>query len=297
SSDGRHEVRVSVDLIGYEARKYCDRQLVDTKSFDSLGSMVCQYLSQLDLNELIRLSQEEIERAGRNNYMDCVNAILQAVIENFDGQSLSFSAPEGPVVKFGEDCLEYTLATMINRMPDTVSVRPENREWAVSITPDVWQTDRFDFLGTIRLESGVRTDTIEFLGPMLSVFADYARQYIDDLRENEKRDVIRYAEGKMIDPEKQEIYDFADRLDRLEGSFDVMKYLKKMDDRGISCWDNVQHYYDLLAAGDLTEIRELLNTVMLVPDDSGRASMARVMTEELNERERDFSRGTAEAAR
>lgn len=63
-TDQEIPIQVNVDLVNYRVERYLDGQFLERRQYDSLGAMIQNELIDLTFDDLISVSEEELESIG-----------------------------------------------------------------------------------------------------------------------------------------------------------------------------------------------------------------------------------------
>ena len=176
--DGELSLQVNVDLEGYKIERELDGKPLDTRQYGSLQELIENELECLDFQELVAVSDAEIQtalaaaekaatfaelpvyrqnaayarehgeleqyRVSRQANIACKEAIEQAVYQNYDGKRLHDGTAAKVMQQFGTERVMYVLANTVQQKEWDGRFNFYNKEWAktVDIPPN---PDSFGF--------------------------------------------------------------------------------------------------------------------------------------------------------
>ena len=176
--DGELSLQVNVDLEGYKIERELDGKPLDARQYNSLQELIENELECLDFQELVAVSDAEIQtalaaaekaatfaelpvyrqnaayarehgeleqyRVSRQANIACKEAIEQAVYQNYDGKRLRDGTAAKVIQQFGTERVMYVLANTIQQKEWDGRFNFYNKEWAktVDIPPN---PDSFGF--------------------------------------------------------------------------------------------------------------------------------------------------------
>ena len=176
--DGELSLQVNVDLEGYKIERELDGKPLDARQYNSLQELIENELECLDFQELVAVSDAEIQtalaaaekaatfaelpvyrqnaayarehgeleqyRVSRQANIACKEAIEQAVYQNYDGKRLRDGTAAKVMQQFGTERVMYVLANTIQQKEWDGRFNFYNKEWAktVDIPPN---PDSFGF--------------------------------------------------------------------------------------------------------------------------------------------------------
>ena len=141
-------------------------------------------------------AQKELEQAQakleRDTKVYCKDAIDRAIAENFDGYRLPKGTAEGVIKDYGIERVSYVLANTIMHRRQEERISPENKEWAMSITPYAVYESR---------------DIVAASHPaVLNGFINQARRYIE-----QEKELAALAEAEQAqEPEQNDVSDISE---------------------------------------------------------------------------------------
>ena len=171
-------LQVHVDLEGYKIERELDGKPLDTRQYSSLQELIENELEGLDFQELVAVSDAEIQaalasakkeaafaelpvyrqnaayasehgeleqyRVSHQANIACKEAIEQSIDQNYDGSRLAKGSADKVMQKFGSERVMYVLANTIQQKGWDGRFHPYNKDWAktVDIPPN---PDSFGF--------------------------------------------------------------------------------------------------------------------------------------------------------
>ena len=176
--DGELSLQVNVDLEGYKIERELDGKPLDVRQYASLDELIENELECLDFQELVAVSNAEIQialaaakketafaelpvyrqnaayarehgeleqyRVSHQTNIACKEAIEQAVYQNYDGKRLFDGMAAKVMQQFGTERVMYVLANTVQQKEWDGRFNFYNKEWAktVDIPPN---PDSFGF--------------------------------------------------------------------------------------------------------------------------------------------------------
>ena len=178
--DGELPLQVNVDLEGYKIERELDGKPLDVRQYPSLDELIENELECLDFQELVAVSDAEIQmaraaaekaaaftelpvyrqnaayasehgeleqyRVSRQANIACKEAIEQAVYQNYDGKHLLDGTAAKVMQQFGTERVMYVLANTIQQKEWDGRFNYYNKEWAKTVdippNPDAFGFDR-----------------------------------------------------------------------------------------------------------------------------------------------------------
>ena len=171
-------LQVHVDLERYKIERELDGRPLDTRQYSSLQELIENELEGLDFQELVAVSDAEIQAAlasakkeaafaelpvyrqnaayasehgeleqccvSHQANIACKEAIEQSIDQNYDGRRLAKGTADKVMQKFGTERVMYVLANTIQQKGWDGRFHPYNKDWAktVDIPPN---PDSFGF--------------------------------------------------------------------------------------------------------------------------------------------------------
>ena len=171
-------LQVHVDLEGYKIERKLDGKPLDARQYSSLQELIENELEGLDFQELVAVSDAEIQaalasakkeaafaelpvyrqnaayasehgeleqyRVSHQANIACKEAIEQSIDQNYDGRRLAKGTADKVMQKFGPERVMYVLAYTIQQKGWDGRFHPYNKDWArtVDIPPN---PDSFGF--------------------------------------------------------------------------------------------------------------------------------------------------------
>ena len=171
-------LQVHVDLGGYKIERELDGRSLDVRQYSSLQELIENELEGLDFQELVAVSDAEIQaalasakkeaafaelpvyrqnaayasehgeleqyRVSHQANIACKEAIEQSIDQNYDGRRLAKGTADKVMQKFGPERVMYVLAYTIQQKGWDGRFHPYNKDWAktVDIPPN---PDSFGF--------------------------------------------------------------------------------------------------------------------------------------------------------
>ena len=171
-------LQVHVDLEGYKIERELDSKPLDVRQYGSLQELIENELEGMDFQELVAVSDAEIQaalasakkeaafaelpvyrqnaayarehgeleqyRVSRRANIACKEAIEQSIDQNYDGRRLAKGTADKVMQKFGTERVMYVLANTIQQKGWDGRFHPYNKDWAktVDIPPN---PDSFGF--------------------------------------------------------------------------------------------------------------------------------------------------------
>ena len=171
-------LQVHVDLEGYKIERELDGKPLDARQYSSLQELIENELEGLDFQELVAVSDAEIQaalasakkeaafaelpvyrqnaayasehgeleqyRVSHQANIACKEAIEQSIDQNYDGRRLAKGTADKVMQKFGTERVMYVLANTIQQKGWDGRFHPYNKDWAktVDIPPN---PDSFGF--------------------------------------------------------------------------------------------------------------------------------------------------------
>lgn len=164
-ADDEIPIQVNVDLEHYRIDRFLDDTPLESWQYDSLDSLVNDELENLDFNDLIFVTGQELEsvqrpepekpeavplyphtadyarehgeldqyRASNRANVQCKEAIEAAVREHFDGMHLSHDAASGVIQTYGLERVMHVLANTVQLHGWDNRYSRRNKEWADTI--------------------------------------------------------------------------------------------------------------------------------------------------------------------
>ena len=165
--DGELPLQVNVDLEGYKIERELDGKPLDVRQYASLDELIENELECLDFQELVAVSNAEIQialaaakkettfaelpvyrqnaayarehgeleqyRVSRQANIACKEAIEQAVYQNYDGKRLHDGTAAKVMQQFGTERVMYVLANTIQQKEWDGRFNYYNKEWAKTV--------------------------------------------------------------------------------------------------------------------------------------------------------------------
>ena len=178
--DGELPLQVNVDLEGYKIERELDGKPLDVRQYGSLQELIENELECLDFQELVAVSDAEIQmaraaaekaaafaelsvyrqnaayarehgeleqyRVSRQANIACKAAIEQAVYQNYDGKRLRDGTAAKVMQQFGAERVMYVLANTVQQKEWDGRFNFYNKEWAKTVdippNPDAFGFER-----------------------------------------------------------------------------------------------------------------------------------------------------------
>ena len=173
-------LQVHVDLEGYKIERELDGKPLDARQYSSLQELIENELEGLDFQELVAVSDAEIQaalasakkeaafaelpvyrqnaayarehgeleqyRVSHQANIACKEAIEQSIDQNYDGRRLAKGTADKVMQKFGPERVMYVLAYTIQQKGWDGRLHPCNKDWAKTVdippNPDAFGFER-----------------------------------------------------------------------------------------------------------------------------------------------------------
>ena len=227
--DRELSLQVNVDLEGYKIERELDGKPLDVRQYASLDELIENELECLDFQELVAVSNAEIQialaaakketafaelpvyrqnaayarehgeleqyRTSRQANIACKEAIEQAVCQNYDGKCLLDGTAAKVMQQFGTERVMYVLANTIQQKEWDGRFNFYNKEWAktVDIPPNP------DSFGVERNSEFV----VDSHAGLTDLFVSQARREAEHQPRLSVREQIERAREKAVRAEKK----------------------------------------------------------------------------------------------
>ena len=222
-------LQVHVDLEGYKIERELDGKPLDVRQYGSLQELIENELECLDFQELVAVSDAEIQtalaaaekaatfaelpvyrqnaayarehgeleqyRTSRQANIACKEAIEQAVYQNYDGKRLLDGTAAKVMQQFGTERVMYVLANTIQQKEWDGRFNYYNKEWAktVDIPPN---PDSFGFERNSEF-------VVDSHSGLTDLFVSQARREAEHQPRLSVREQIERAREKAVRAEKK----------------------------------------------------------------------------------------------
>ena len=216
-------LQVHVDLEGYKIERKLDGKPLDARQYSSLQELIENELEGLDFQELVAVSDAEIQaalasakkesafaelpvyrqnaayarehgeleqyRVSRRANIACKEAIEQSIDQNYDGSRLAKGSADKVMQKFGSERVMYVLANTIQQKGWDGRFHPYNKDWAktVDIPPN---PDSFGFERNCEF-------VVDSHAGLTDLFVSQARREVERQPRLSVREQIERAQEKM----------------------------------------------------------------------------------------------------
>ena len=216
-------LQVHVDLEGYKIERELDGKPLDVRQYGSLQELIENELEGLDFQELVAVSDAEIQaalasakkeaafaelpvyrqnaaharehgeleqyRVSHQANIACKEAIEQSIDQNYDGSRLAKGSADKVMQKFGSERVMYVLANTIQQKGWDGRFHPYNKDWAktVDIPPN---PDSFGFERNCEF-------VVDSHAGLTDLFVSQARREVERQPRLSVREQIERAQEKM----------------------------------------------------------------------------------------------------
>ena len=216
-------LQVHVDLEGYKIERELDGKHLDVRQYSSLQELIENELEGLDFQELVAVSDAEIQaalasakkeaafaelpvyrqnaayarehgeleqyRVSHQANIACKEAIEQSIDQNYDGSRLAKGSADKVMQKFGSERVMYVLANTIQQKGWDGRFHPYNKDWAktVDIPPN---PDSFGFERNCEF-------VVDSHAGLTDLFVSQARREVERQPRLSVREQIERAQEKM----------------------------------------------------------------------------------------------------
>ena len=216
-------LQVHVDLEGYKIERELDGKPLDARQYSSLHELIENELEGLDFQELVAVSDAEIQaplasakkeaafaelpvyrqnaayasehgkleqyRVSHQANIACKEAIEQSIDQNYDGRRLAKGTADKVMQKFGPERVMYVLANTIQQKGWDGRFHPYNKDWAktVDIPPN---PDSFGFERNCEF-------VVDSHAGLTDLFVSQARREVERQPRLSVREQIERAQEKM----------------------------------------------------------------------------------------------------
>ena len=216
-------LQVHVDLEGYKIERELDGKPLDVRQYGSLQELIENELEGLDFQELVAVSDAEIQaalasakkeaafaelpvyrqnaayasehgeleqyRVSHQANIACKEAIEQSIDQNYDGRRLAKGTADKVMQKFGPERVMYVLANTIQQKGWDGRFHPYNKDWAktVDIPPN---PDSFGFERNCEF-------VVDSHAGLTDLFVSQARREVERQPRLSVREQIERAQEKM----------------------------------------------------------------------------------------------------
>ena len=216
-------LQVHVDLEGYKIERELDGKPLDVRQYGSLQELIENELEGLDFQELVAVSDAEIQaalasakkeaafaelpvyrqnaayasehgeleqyRVSHQANIACKEAIEQSIDQNYDGRRLAKGTADKVMQKFGPERVMYVLAYTIQQKGWDGRFHPYNKDWArtVDIPPN---PDSFGFERNCEF-------VVDSHAGLTDLFVSQARREVERQPRLSVREQIERAQEKM----------------------------------------------------------------------------------------------------
>ena len=215
-------LQVHVDLEGYKIERELDGKPLDVRQYGSLQELIENELEGMDFQELVAVSDAEIQaalasakkeaafaelpvywqnaayarkhgeleqyRVSRRANIACKEAIEQSIDQNFDGRRLAKGTADKVMQKFGTERVMYVLANTIQQKEWDGRFHPYNKDWArtVDIPPN---PDSFGFERNYEF-------VVDSHAGLTDLFVSQARREVERQPRTSVREQLKQAQEK-----------------------------------------------------------------------------------------------------
>ena len=216
-------LQVHVDLEGYKIERELDGRPLDVRQYSSLHELIENELEGLDFQELVAVSDAEIQtalasaekeaafaelpvyrqnaayasehgeleqyRVSHQANIACKEAIEQSIDQNYDGRRLAKGTADKVMQKFGPERVMYVLAYTIQQKGWDGRFQPYNKDWAktVDIPPN---PDSFGFERNCEF-------VVDSHAGLTDLFVSQARREVERQPRASVREQLKQAQEKM----------------------------------------------------------------------------------------------------
>ena len=216
-------LQVHVDLEGYKIERKLDGKPLDARQYSSLQELIENELEGLDFQELVAVSDAEIQaalasakkesafaelpvyrqnaayarehgeleqyRVSHQANIACKEAIEQSIDQNYDGRRLAKGTADKVMQKFGPERVMYVLAYTIQQKGWDGRFHPYNKDWAktVDIPPN---PDSFGFERNCEF-------VVDSHAGLTDLFVSQARREVERQPRASVREQLKQAQEKM----------------------------------------------------------------------------------------------------
>ena len=216
-------LQVHVDLEGYKIERELDGKPLDTRQYSSLQELIENELEGLDFQELVAVSDAEIQaalasakkeaafaelpvyrqnaayarehgeleqyRVSHQANIACKEAIEQSIDQNYDGRRLAKGTADKVMQKFGPERVMYVLANTIQQKGWDGRFHPYNKDWArtVDIPPN---PDSFGFERNCEF-------VVDSHAGLTDLFVSQARREVERQPRASVREQLKQAQEKV----------------------------------------------------------------------------------------------------
>ena len=216
-------LQVHVDLEGYKIERELDGKPLDARQYSSLQELIENELEGLDFQELVAVSDAEIQaalasakkesafavlpvyrqnaayarehgeleqyRVSHQANIACKEAIEQSIDQNYDGRRLAKGTADKVMQKFGPERVMYVLANTIQQKGWDGRFHPYNKDWAktVDIPPN---PDSFGFERNCEF-------VVDSHAGLTDLFVSQARREVERQPRASVREQLKQAQEKM----------------------------------------------------------------------------------------------------
>ena len=216
-------LQVHVDLEGYKIERELDGRPLDVRQYSSLHELIENELEGLDFQELVAVSDAEIQtalasaekeaafaelpvyrqnaayasehgeleqyRVSHQANIACKEAIEQSIDQNYDGRRLAKGTADKVMRKFGPERVMYVLAYTIQQKGWDGRFHPCNKDWArtVDIPPN---PDSFGFERNCEF-------VVDSHAGLTDLFVSQARREVERQPRASVREQLKQAQEKM----------------------------------------------------------------------------------------------------
>ena len=216
-------LQVHVDLEGYKIERELDGKPLDVRQYSLLQELIENELEGLDFQELVAVSDAEIQaalasakkeaafaelpvyrqnaayasehgeleqyRVSHQANIACKEAIEQSIDQNYDGRRLAKGTADKVMQKFGPERVMYVLAYTIQQKWWDGRFHPYNKDWAktVDIPPN---PDSFGFERNCEF-------VVDSHAGLTDLFVSQARREVERQPRASVREQLKQAQEKM----------------------------------------------------------------------------------------------------
>ena len=221
--DGELPLQVNVDLEGYKIERELDGKPLDVRQYGSLQELIENELEGMDFQELVAVSDAEIQaalasakkeaafaelpvyrqnaayarehgeleqyRVSHQANIACKEAIEQSIDQNYDGRRLAKGTADKVMQKFGPERVMYVLANTIQQKGWDGRFHPYNKDWAktVDIPPN---PDSFGFERNCEF-------VVDSHAGLTDLFVSQARREVERQPRASVREQLKQAQEKV----------------------------------------------------------------------------------------------------
>ena len=216
-------LEVHVDFEGYKIERELDGKPLDARQYSSLQELIENELEGLDFQELVAVSDAEIQaalasakkeaafaelpvyrqnaayarehgeleqyRVSHQANIACKEAIEQSIDQNYDGRRLAKGTADKVMQKFGPERVMYVLAYTIQQKGWDGRFHPYNKDWAktVDIPPN---PDSFGFERNCEF-------VVDSHAGLTDLFVSQARREVERQPRASVREQLKQAQEKV----------------------------------------------------------------------------------------------------